>query len=213
MCDLPIIRQHGAELDSEFGVSQLGAGQFGAYPSPMFRAVRPSDVAQDPGFQKDAMAYARSGHRTAALAVFALLTAALFCAGGSLARAHAAKLPGLTPADLANMTYHIPYTASGTATLLNGVYGEPAAPGSAASVVVTLTDFTAYGVLNGVDAAAVVLRTETGGSGVSYDLAVVVRQLLTSAQGTKGDPSPGCGDECAHRVRADRRFSVQRSGQ
>jgi heat shock protein HslJ len=114
--------------------------------------------------------------RAALIAVVGLVAVTVLGTAGSAASALAAQPPGLTPADLANMTYRVPYTASGTATLVDGVYSEPAAPDSAASVVVTLTEFSAYGVLNGLEAAAVVLRSETGGSGVFFDLAVAVRE-------------------------------------
>jgi heat shock protein HslJ len=95
---------------------------------------------------------------------------------GFVASAATQAPAGLSPTDLANMTYHVPYTASGTAMLTDGVYSEPAAPGSASMITVTLTQFIAYGVLNGLQAAAVVLRSEAGGSGVFSDLAVVVRE-------------------------------------
>lgn len=75
---------------------------------------------------------------------------------------------------LANMTYQSEYTQDGTATLVDGVYAEPAAPGSASSTTVTLLpQYTAVGELNGQPAAAVILATDPGGSGTFVDLAVV----------------------------------------
>jgi heat shock protein HslJ len=76
---------------------------------------------------------------------------------------------------LANMTYQSEFTASGTVTLTNGIYEEPAAPGSATMIEVQLLpEYTAVGELNGEPAAAVILATESGGSGVFFDLAVVM---------------------------------------
>jgi hypothetical protein len=79
------------------------------------------------------------------------------------------------PALLRNLEYKSAFTRSGTALLVGGRYREPAAPGSAASTEVTLTDALAVGDLtgNGMPGAVVVLATETGGSGVFMDLAAV----------------------------------------
>jgi hypothetical protein len=78
---------------------------------------------------------------------------------------------------LANMAYQSEFTESGTAPLVDGEYREQAAPGSASEIVVRLTDHVAFGQLaDGREAAAVVLTTETGGSGTFYDLAVVVEE-------------------------------------
>jgi hypothetical protein len=83
---------------------------------------------------------------------------------------------GLLVEVLANTTYKSEWTQSGTATLVDGEYREPAAPGSATETVVKLTDHVAYGQLNGQPAAAAVLVTDPGGSGTFYDLALVVNQ-------------------------------------
>jgi heat shock protein HslJ len=83
---------------------------------------------------------------------------------------------GLTTEVLGNMEYQSEWTQSGTAPLTNGEYREQAAPGSATETIVRLTDHVAYGLLNGQDAAAVVLVTDPGGSGTFYDLAIVVEQ-------------------------------------
>jgi heat shock protein HslJ len=77
---------------------------------------------------------------------------------------------------LANVEYQSQFTASGTAPLQDGEYREQAAPGSATETVVMLTDYVAYGDLNGQQAAAVILVTDPGGSGTFYDLAVVVEK-------------------------------------
>ena len=83
---------------------------------------------------------------------------------------------GLSPDVLKNMEYKSDWTESGKAKLINGEYREPAAPGSASEIVVTLTDNIAFGQLNGQEAVAVVLVTNTGGTGNFTDLAVVIKQ-------------------------------------
>jgi len=81
---------------------------------------------------------------------------------------------GLSPDVLANATYKSEWTQEGSAPLTNGEYSEAVAPGSATQTKVTLLPgLTAYGQLNGQDAAAAVLVTNPGGSGTFYDLAVV----------------------------------------
>lgn len=77
---------------------------------------------------------------------------------------------------LKNMEYKSEWTESGKAKLTNGEYREPAAPGSTSETAVTLTDNVAFGQLNGQDAAAVVLVTNTGGTGNFTDLAIVINQ-------------------------------------
>jgi heat shock protein HslJ len=76
---------------------------------------------------------------------------------------------------LKNATYLTEFTASGMAELKDGVYTEPAAPGSAAQTTVRLTDDIAYGLLpDGQTAAAAVLAIETGGSGAFYQLSLMM---------------------------------------
>lgn len=84
--------------------------------------------------------------------------------------------PGLSPTELANATYPTQYTPSGSATLENGRFSEPAAPGSATEITVRMTRYVAYGELNGQPAAAVVLVSDPGGSGTFYDLYAMVSQ-------------------------------------
>ncbi len=104
------------------------------------------------------------------------------------APAESAPAPATEPATgalslemLRNARYQSDWTQNGVATLANGEYREPAAPGSAAEIVVTLSDKMAFGRLagNAVDAAAVVLATNSGGSGVFIDLAIVIDQAGT----------------------------------
>jgi len=95
---------------------------------------------------------------------------------GGAATNPAAAPAGLSREELANTTYKSEWTEDGTAPLTNGEYSEPAAPGSATTTTVRLTDHIAYGQLELQDAAAVILVTDPGGSGTFYDLAVVVNQ-------------------------------------
>jgi heat shock protein HslJ len=85
---------------------------------------------------------------------------------------------GLSREELANATYSSEFTQEGTATLTNGEYSEPAAPGSATKTKVILTPYVAYGQLDGQDVAAVVLVTDPGGSGTFYAL-----HLMTAESG------------------------------
>ena len=78
-----------------------------------------------------------------------------------------------------NTTYPSAFTASGRAPLVDSEYREPAAPGSAAEVLVRFERY-ARGDLNGdgVADAAVLLVTEPGGgSGTFYELGVVLNCL------------------------------------
>ena len=85
---------------------------------------------------------------------------------------------GETPslAELRNAVYRSPWTPSGTAPLTDGEYREPAASGSAVQTRVKLTKWIAFGTVDGKAAAAVILVTDPGGSGIFYDLALVVRR-------------------------------------
>ncbi|MEZ4864296.1 MAG: hypothetical protein R3C14_23490 [Caldilineaceae bacterium] len=84
--------------------------------------------------------------------------------------------PPIALETLGNLTYHNEYSAAGQVTLVNGQYEEddPATVGD--GLLVTLTGYVAYGDLNGdeVEDAAVVLETNTAGTGVFYNLAVVI---------------------------------------
>jgi heat shock protein HslJ len=75
---------------------------------------------------------------------------------------------------LKNLAYLSEWTAEGTAALVDGVYSESAAPGSATKTVVRLHDRMAFGyTADGQQIAAVVLITDPGGSGTFRDLAVL----------------------------------------
>lgn len=77
---------------------------------------------------------------------------------------------------LKNLSYQGTAVMTDTVQLVDGVYETPAAPGSAAMAYVQTTDQVAVGELNGQPAAAIVLISSGGGSGVFYDLAVVTEE-------------------------------------
>jgi heat shock protein HslJ len=79
-------------------------------------------------------------------------------------------------ADLSEITVRSDRFPSGSVTLKNGNYREPAAPGAAGATVVKLTDWRAFGTVNGRDAAAVIIVTDTGGSGTFFDLALLFKR-------------------------------------
>jgi heat shock protein HslJ len=105
------------------------------------------------------------------LRVAALMLAAVFPGGAQLGFGAAGS--ALAPEILGNIAYLSEWTQSGKAQLVNGTYSESAIPGSATRTTVKLTDTIAHGRLNGRDAVAVILVTDSGGSGRFYDLAVV----------------------------------------
>jgi heat shock protein HslJ len=74
---------------------------------------------------------------------------------------------------LGNMTYPSGWTRSGHAPLVGGVYKERAAPGSAADIVIRLTDSVAVGRIGDQTMAALVTATDPGGSGIFFDLYLV----------------------------------------
>jgi heat shock protein HslJ len=78
--------------------------------------------------------------------------------------------------DLQSMTFLSKWFPSGKVTLSHGEYREPAAPGSASEIIVTLSDRKAFGMVNGRQTAAVILVTDPGGSGTFYDLALLTRE-------------------------------------
>ena len=72
------------------------------------------------------------------------------------------------------VTFSSEWVQSENFQLKNGKYREPAAPGSASFVTISLTDHIAYGQSNGRKTAALILRTDSAGSGVFYDLIVLI---------------------------------------
>ena len=90
----------------------------------------------------------------------------------------------LTIDVLKNAEYQSEFSANKKARLTNGSYQEDIVPGSASKLTITLLDQYAIGDLNsdGVPDAAVILATNSGGSGVFVDLAAVVNDKGTPKQ-------------------------------
>ncbi len=84
------------------------------------------------------------------------------------------QLPSSVTLDsLKNITYNVEHAGSGSAQLVNGEYHEPAG-----EAVVKFSDLSVLGDLNGdrIGDAAVILVSESDGSGTFVDLAAVVDQ-------------------------------------
>ena len=92
--------------------------------------------------------------------------------------------------ELLNLTYPNAFATDGAAALVGGAYSEPVVAESAATIVVEFRR-AAFGLIDGRDAAAVVLASSGGGSGTFYDLHLVMRgpegSLRSVAQRTLGD--------------------------
>ncbi|MCB0107662.1 MAG: hypothetical protein KDE53_17195, partial [Caldilineaceae bacterium] len=84
--------------------------------------------------------------------------------------------PTISFEALSSLTYSNEYSAEDQVTLENGQYEEADPDVAGEGLLVTLTGYVAYGDLNGddVEDAAVVLESNTAGTGVFYDLAVVI---------------------------------------
>ena len=84
----------------------------------------------------------------------------------------------LTLEQLRNAEYPSQWPTSGLALLKNGIYQEPAAPGSVTEIVVRVTPLHAFGDLDGDGAldAVIVIESDPGGSGVFFDLAPVLNR-------------------------------------
>jgi len=81
-----------------------------------------------------------------------------------------------TPTDLESMTYLTTWLPGGKVTLSNGEYRQPVAPGSASEIIIKLTGNSVFGDINGNKIGAVILTTDSGGSGTFYDLALLLRE-------------------------------------
>ena len=110
---------------------------------------------------------------TIAVVAIAAIGVAVFAPAST--RAQSAPL---TLDQLRNASYPSELTASGAAPLAHGAYSEPATPGSASTVTVTLVDATIA-----ADFAAVVLASSGGGSGTFYTLHLVSNESGTLAAG------------------------------
>jgi heat shock protein HslJ len=89
-----------------------------------------------------------------------------------------APAEGISLAELGNAMFLTDMTAEGTATLVDGEFRAPAAPGSAAEIVITLLDHVASGDLDADGAVETVamLAASGGGTGTFYSLHVMERQ-------------------------------------
>jgi hypothetical protein len=112
------------------------------------------------------------------LALAGALLIALLVGALPVAASATAQSVELTEEALANATYLSDYSATGEITLVDGKAEEEIAPGSASKLVVTLVEPTAYGDLDGdgVDDAAVLLASDSGGSGAFIDLHAVLNE-------------------------------------
>ncbi len=86
------------------------------------------------------------------------------------------KTTGLRVVDFDGVEFISPWTKSETVRLVNGEYREQAAPDSATEIVIRMDANFVQGTINGREAAAVVLVTNSGGSGTFYDLALLVKE-------------------------------------
>ncbi|MCU0503113.1 MAG: Gmad2 immunoglobulin-like domain-containing protein, partial [Anaerolineae bacterium] len=107
--------------------------------------------------------------------------------GNALKLVSPAAKPGTTPApaappltvdQLKNGTYLSEYVPAGKVTLKNGKFEQSTGAGATQKVVVSMIEPVALGDLNGdkVSDAAVILATNTGGSGIFYDLHAVLNE-------------------------------------
>jgi heat shock protein HslJ len=75
---------------------------------------------------------------------------------------------------LGDASYPLDYTGSGTIQLTDGEYRQPAAEDSASEIVTQLTEHIAVGEMSsGEQVVAVILVSQTGGTGTFYDLVVM----------------------------------------
>jgi len=98
---------------------------------------------------------------------------------------------GITVTRLENATYQSEWTKEETAPLTDGKYSEEIVPGAASKIEVALGDRMGFGFgPDGKPFAAVVLFTNSGGSGTFIDLGVVVEEsgtLVNTAVTSLGD--------------------------
>ena len=87
----------------------------------------------------------------------------------------ACNLAGADTRVLEQLTLRSSVYTDSPVVLRDGEFRRPAAPGSASEIVVRLTGIGAFGRLNGADIGALVVATETGGSGTFRELALLIR--------------------------------------
>lgn len=101
------------------------------------------------------------------------------------------SIPEASLASAANASYPLEYTSTGVAQLTGGEFREAAADDAASEVTVQLSDQMAMGDLSdGRTGLAVILVSQTGGSGTFYDLAILTdenEQLAPAATTYLGD--------------------------
>jgi hypothetical protein len=107
-------------------------------------------------------------------------------------------------ASLRNAEYASPWTASRRVRLRDGHSHEPAAPGSATEVRVSLLERRVAWTDGHARRAAVILVTDPGGSGVFYQLVVV--------QARRGRPVEVASAELGDRVRVESLGLARRDG-
>ena len=102
------------------------------------------------------------------------------------------KLPAITLEQLKNLEFSSQFALSGMARLQEGIFKEPAAPNSASQVLIQLADLFQQGDLDGDGNpdAAVLIFSNSGGSGTFVDLAAV----LQSPDGPRHAASALLGD-------------------
>ena len=95
----------------------------------------------------------------------------------------ATAVPAEITTALQNASFPLNYTGSGTIQLTDGEYRQPAAEDSASEIITQLTDHVATGEMSsGEQMVAIILTSQTGGTGTFYDLIVMNEQsgLLTN---------------------------------
>lgn len=127
------------------------------------------------GVMEQETAYTRSLEKTAGYAIADGKLRLLDADGAPLVR-YITTEPAANTLDaavLGNMAYQSTVSQVGEVTLTDGQSLKTTGEGATEQVSTMLTDKVAVGDLNSVASAAVVLATNTGGSGVFMDLAVV----------------------------------------
>ena len=145
--------------------------KFGPVVTTRKMCVEPS------GVMEQETAYARALEKAVAYAIVDGKLGLLDADGATLVRYITTEPAAntLDAAALGNMTYQSTLTVSDTVTLTDGQSLRTTGEGASEQVASMLTDKLAFGDLNGEPSAAVILSTNTGGSGVFMDLAVVQR--------------------------------------
>ncbi len=143
--------------------------KFGPVVTTRKMCVEPS------GVMDQETAYARSLETAVAFTVVAGRLGLLDPNGSTLA-SYVSPEPAANALDataLRNMTYQSALTPSGMVTLTDGMYLQTIGEGATDQIATMFSDRIATGDLNGEFSAATVLATNTGGSGVFMELAVV----------------------------------------